>query len=498
MNVPMPFYQLVYLGFLSAAVCSLPERILGGPPYNLKMESNNFQHVLSWQARNDPAVPTSYRVFYRPRRNWDWTTARQCSGTAQLSCDLTEDFKDRSTEYYAFVQSITGTRVFNSSVLRFAPLTQTRLGPPEVNVTSCLNCINVTMKLPTSHYREKGKLLSLIDIYEELDYEITLKSQDREDKRAQEKTTAEVFSTVIEELYPSRNYCVSVVVSASLNKHYSIPSPWKCVLSGSMARPGYHLAAVAGAVCVSLVIGAALKCLHAGGYFLQGKSLPRALESIRRWVYPSWIFPAEEVDSMEVIPREVKPKASGCSGSDSDSEDSDSSALWDHDYTRRGVLGRAPPAPGTPPGQYSENRPCEDSGTPGTASAPPEPRGSEEQDSGLEGEQDTGGEVLSPFPELSCQCPARQSGSACFTINLQSVLLGTLEGSGHGPTAALPAREHEGLWQCDPALEAKDDTGTGHKALGADDFQEWQNSPSEEESDSSESDTEQVTGYMRR
>ncbi|XP_027498952.1 interferon alpha/beta receptor 2 isoform X3 [Corapipo altera] len=369
------------------------------------------------------------------------------------------------------------------------------LGPPEVNVTPCLNCINVTMKLPTSHYRERGKLLSLIDIYEELDYEITLKSQDREDKRAQEKTTEEVFSSVIEELYPSRNYCVSVVVSASLNKH-SIPSPWKCVLAGSMARPGYHLAAVAVAVCVSLVIVAALKCLHAGGYFLLGKSLPHALKSIRRWVYPSWIFPAEEVDSMEVIPREVKPKASG--GSDSDSEDSDSSALWDHDYTRRGVLGRAPPAPGTPPVQYSENGPREDSGTPGTASAPPEPRGSEEHHSDPEGEQDTGGEVLSPFPELSCQCPARQSGSACFTINLQSVLLGTLEGSGHGPAAALPAREHEGLWQCDHALEAKDDPGTGHKALGADDFQEWQNAPSEEESDSSESDTEQVTGYMRR
>ncbi|XP_017694597.1 PREDICTED: uncharacterized protein LOC108509594 [Lepidothrix coronata] len=329
------------------------------------MESNNFQHILSWQARNDPAVPTSYRVFYRPRRNWDWTTARQCSGTAQLSCDLTEDFKD--TEYYVFVQSITGTRVFNSSVLHFAPLTQRNIIVPSID-----------------------------------------------------------------------KYKVKI---SEVQK-----------------------------------------------------------ESIRRWVYPSWIFPAEEVDSMEVIPREVKPKASGGSGSgsDSDSEDSDSSALWDHDYTRRGVLGRAPPAPGTPPVQYSENRPPEDSGTPGTASAAPEPRGSEEHHSDLEGEQDTGGEGPSPLPELSCQCPAGQSGSACFTINLQSVLLGTLEGSGHGPAAALPAQGHEGLWQCDPALEAKDDTGTGHKALGADDFQEWQNSPSEEESDSSESDTEQVTGYMRR
>ncbi|NXS12725.1 INRA2 protein, partial [Neodrepanis coruscans] len=111
------------------------------------------------------------------------------------------------------------------------------LGPPEVNVTSCLSCINVTIKLPSSHFREKEKLLTLIDIYEELDYEITLKSQDGEHKRTREKTTETVFSTVIEELYPNRNYCVSVVVSASLNKN-SLPSAWKCVLTDSVAAPG--------------------------------------------------------------------------------------------------------------------------------------------------------------------------------------------------------------------------------------------------------------------
>ncbi|NWI86547.1 INRA2 protein, partial [Pitta sordida] len=150
------------------------------------------------------------------------------------------------------------------------------LGPPEVNITPCLNCINVTIKLPTSHFREKEKLLSLIDIYQKLEYQITVKSQDGEHKRPREKITKEVFSTVIEELYPNRNYCVSAVVTASLNKH-SIPSAWKCVPADSGARPGYHMVAVAGAVCVSLIIAGALKCMHAGGYFLQDKSLPQAL-----------------------------------------------------------------------------------------------------------------------------------------------------------------------------------------------------------------------------
>ncbi|NWW10396.1 INRA2 protein, partial [Oreocharis arfaki] len=150
------------------------------------------------------------------------------------------------------------------------------LGPPEVNITSCPNCINVTIKLPTSHFREKGKLLSLIDIYEELDYNITLKSLDGEHKRPRQKTTEEVFSTVIEELYPSRNYCVSVEVSASLNRH-STPSPWKCVAADSEARQGYHEVAVAGAVCVALIIAVVLKCVHAAGFILPKISFPKTL-----------------------------------------------------------------------------------------------------------------------------------------------------------------------------------------------------------------------------
>lgn len=52
-----------------------------------------------------------------------------------------------------------------------------------------------------------------------------------------ETTTKETFSTVIGELYPNTNYCVSVTVSASMNKH-STPSAWKCATAGSVAQQG--------------------------------------------------------------------------------------------------------------------------------------------------------------------------------------------------------------------------------------------------------------------
>ncbi|NXP07551.1 INAR2 protein, partial [Thinocorus orbignyianus] len=150
------------------------------------------------------------------------------------------------------------------------------LGPPEVNISSCVNCVNVTIKLPASHLRKDGKLWSLTDIYRELDYDITLKTLDGEDKRQQKKITEEIFSTVIDELHPNRNYCVSVMVAASLNKN-SVPSPWKCITTDSVVQKDYYAAAIAGAICFSLILASALKCMHAGGYILQTSSLPQSL-----------------------------------------------------------------------------------------------------------------------------------------------------------------------------------------------------------------------------
>ncbi|KAM4905767.1 interferon alpha/beta receptor 2 isoform 2-T5 [Sylvia borin] len=487
MDVPMPLSQL--------------GRIVPGLPYNLQMDSQNFQHVLSWQADHDPAVPASYNVLYTDRRRQIWLSAQQCSGTAQLSCELTEEFKDSSTVYALLVQSMGGAQLLNSSVLYFEPFSQTYLGPPEVNITSCPNCINVTIKLPTSHFRKKGKLQSLIDIYEELNYDITLKSQDGEHKRPRQTTTKEVFSTVIEELYPSRNYCVSVAVSASLNKHF-IPSPWKCVTADSEARQGYHEAAVAGAVCVSLVIAAVLKCLHSAGFIFQKISLPQTLACIKKLVYSPWESESEEVASVEIIPTEVKSKARGCRGSASDasdSSDSDSSDVCDHEYTRRGGVGRSSVPQGwasrSSLGQYSVKSSCEHSSSQPGDSPAAEPQ---QLQGRPEGQGDSSSEVLSPFCEGSCDS---QGSRECFTINLRTVLLGTLEEDGHGAAAAPPAQEDAGDWHCAHGLEAKllEDTASVQEAPCSNDFHEWQNSSSSsEESDPSDSDTELVTGYMRR
>ncbi|XP_030332107.1 interferon alpha/beta receptor 2 [Strigops habroptila] len=501
MDVPMHFYQLVFISILSMACRSLPERFLGEPPQNLQMESYNFQHILSWQAKSDPTMPTYYRVLYTDRRSWK--TAKQCSNITQLSCNLTDDFKQVNTQYSALVQSCVGNEEFNSPVLHFVPVTDTFLGPPEVNISSCLNCINVTIKLPTSYLRENEKLLSLIDIYQELDYDITLKTLDGEHKRPREKTTEDVFNTVIEELYPNRNYCVSVMVTASLNKH-SIPSAWKCVTADSVAQQDYHTVVITCAVCFSLMLAGALKCMHAGGYILQNKLLPRTLVFIRRLAYPPWTFESEKIASIEIIYKEVKKKANESSGDVSDEDESDDSdVISNHDYTRRDILNRVPHSSGMPDAsvQYSTNSVCDDSSSQASENPGTDPEDVEEQELGIEEDKVTSRELLNPFSEANCNYSSRPRDSACFTINLKTVLLGTSEENVDSSAALLSSQEDAADWQCTHAVEAKllDDTESVQKPHCHNDSHEWQNSsPSSDESDLSDSDMYPKNEYIRR
>ncbi|XP_054674422.1 interferon alpha/beta receptor 2 [Grus americana] len=487
------FYQLLYISILSAACCSLPDRF-----HDLQMKSCNFQHILSWQAKGDPTVPTYYRVLYTDRRNWQ--TAKQCSYITQLSCNLTDDFKENSTEYSILVQSFIGTEVFNSSILHFVPLTDTFLGPPEVNISSCLNCINVTIKLPTSYFKKNEKLLSLIDIYKELEYVIILKTHDREHKRPHETTTEEIFTTVIEDLYPNRNYCVSVMVTASLNKH-SIPSAWKCIAADSVVQQDYHMVTVTGAVCLSLMLAGALKCMQAGGYILQKKTLPHTLVFIRTLTYSPWTSESEEIASVEIIYKEIKKKANEPIGGVSDEDDSDSDVISNHDYTRRDIISRVPRSSDTPNVfmQYSINSTCDDSRS--QTSENPDAEDFEEHEMDVEEDKDTSSELLNPFSEVNCNYSSSQRNSACFTINIKTVLLATSEENMDSSAALLSSQEEVVDWQCTRAFESKlpDNTESVQKSHCRNGSHEWQNSShSSDESDSSDSDMDLKTEYIRR
>ncbi|XP_010153431.1 PREDICTED: interferon alpha/beta receptor 2-like, partial [Eurypyga helias] len=227
---------------------------------------------------------------------------------------------------------------------------------------------------------------------------------------------------------------------------------------------------------------------------------------IRTLAYPPWIFDSEEIASVEVIYRDVKKKANEFSGGvsdEDDSDDSDSDATSNHGYARRDIIGRVPHSSATPKifMPYSvTNSTRDDSSSQVSENPDTDPEDFEEPEMDIKEGKDTGRELLNPFSEVNCNYSSTRRNSACFTINLKTVQLGASEENVDSSTDLLSSQEDAVDWQCTHVFEAKlDDTESVQKPGCPNGSHEWQHSPrSSDESDSSDSDVDQNTEYIRR
>ncbi|XP_077155514.1 interferon alpha/beta receptor 2-like [Ranitomeya variabilis] len=91
--------------------------VLFQPPTNLRLFSQNFQHVLTWVEPNDEPF-ISYDVSYSKdyRR---FVPAINCLNITIRRCDLTKHFTDIFSEYKPGVQSFTHKRRSNVTVYQF-------------------------------------------------------------------------------------------------------------------------------------------------------------------------------------------------------------------------------------------------------------------------------------------------------------------------------------------------------------------------------------------
>ncbi|GAB0178172.1 hypothetical protein GRJ2_000282500 [Grus japonensis] len=222
---------------------------------------------------------------------------------------------------------------------------------------------------------------------------------------------------------------------------------------------------------------------------------------IRTLTYSPWTSESEEIASVEIIYKEIKKKANEPIGGVSDEDDSDSDVISNHDYTRRDIISRVPRSSDTPNVfvQYSINSTCDDSRS--QTSENPDAEDFEEHEMDVEEDKDTSSELLNPFSEVNCNYSSSQRNSACFTINLKTVLLATSEENMDSSAALLSSQEEVVDWQCTRAFESKlpDNTESVQKSHCRNGSHEWQNSShSSDESDSSDSDMDLKTEYIRR
>nr|AXE71845.1 CRFB3b [Acipenser dabryanus] len=212
---------MCFLHLVPIASCKFPA------PVNVTLSSHDFQHILRWE----PGPGTPERVQYRVRYNSiKWFLMKSCLNvTSTRECDLTVVFDDVNEHYATQVQAFNETQHsdWTSMSSTFKPLSDTVLGPPEVSVSGCGDCLSLQIKPP----RGKGKK-TLLTLYHQFDYSIGV--QNMKDGRKFSEQLEKWKGTVnhsIKLLEPGTEYCVTVrMYRAGLNMN-SKPCEPQCAFT---------------------------------------------------------------------------------------------------------------------------------------------------------------------------------------------------------------------------------------------------------------------------
>ncbi|XP_073440824.1 uncharacterized protein [Dendrobates tinctorius] len=255
------------------------------PPTNLRLFSQNFQHILTWVEPNDEPF-ISYDVSYSKdyRRV---VPAINCSNITIRRCDLTKHFTDIFSEYKPGVQSFTHKKRSNLTFYQFRlnPKINTTVGPPIVDVAACDSCLDLSIRPPISYLwseKEQRNVTMLgPDVFAKMDYLIHFVPP--LDVPIKRRTSKEHYTTQISSLLPNTNYCVSVVITGIMN-YKQVPSPMKCVVTKGAQGKGdtriYYIAVTAVIFAIGLMM--ILCALDKAGYISRKKMLtPNALKSLQ-------------------------------------------------------------------------------------------------------------------------------------------------------------------------------------------------------------------------
>ncbi|XP_067458960.1 interferon alpha/beta receptor 2-like isoform X1 [Thunnus thynnus] len=255
-------------------------------PSNVSISSFNMEHTLSFLPGPETPPDTHFTVqilnprysvnrMYRGKeKKSTWKEVASCSElTAGQTCDLTRAFQEPFDHYYARVQAFTPTQKSDWKISRqFQPLSDTVMGPLDVSVSGCGNCLLVQVSLPKSKGLQQHEQFQ--SFYRVIDFNV---QRTRDGVQFKLKLPYKE-ENMITYLQPGVEYCVTVSVSSPFNSN-SVPSKPFCAFTSPPPRNLlYMVYGLLGAFCVLgfLLMGLVV---HGGrlSYQLLGQRIPRSL-----------------------------------------------------------------------------------------------------------------------------------------------------------------------------------------------------------------------------
>ncbi|XP_015713913.1 interleukin-20 receptor subunit alpha [Coturnix japonica] len=201
--------------------CSLPN------PRNVHFESTNLKNVLHWLAPEGIGDGVLYNVKYSIYGDGKWIRKPECRNINRTWCDLSSETADHEEQYYASVKAFLNGRCSNwIETERFNPLTETKIGPPMVNVSSTEKSISITLTVPEKWRSPGEKSISLLQVYPGLQYNVSVLK-----KKTKKRWFFSISNStlVVPWLEPGTAYCVSAQIHVTTPLLHSGFSKEHCI-----------------------------------------------------------------------------------------------------------------------------------------------------------------------------------------------------------------------------------------------------------------------------
>ncbi|XP_070831844.1 interferon alpha/beta receptor 2-like isoform X2 [Chaetodon trifascialis] len=228
-------------------------------PSNVSISSFNMEHTLSFLPGPETPSSTRFKVEVLRFRKKSWREVADCSKlTAGQTCNLTRAIRDPFDYYQARVRAFAANRTSNWTVSeQFQPLSDTVLGPPDVSVSGCGNCLLLHLRVPPI----RG-LQQLQDFHGELVFHVR-RTRDGAQFGLNLQYEEEIVITYLE---PGVEYCVTVAVKTLFNSHSVTSKPHCAFTSPPPSSSLYVVYGLLGAFSALgfLLLGLVVYCIQLG------------------------------------------------------------------------------------------------------------------------------------------------------------------------------------------------------------------------------------------
>ncbi|KAJ7411698.1 interleukin-20 receptor subunit alpha isoform X1 [Willisornis vidua] len=205
-------YKKVYENGAGSDLKSVPLSL--GRIRNVRFESINMKNVLHWSAPEGTGNGVLYKVKYSVYGVGKWIRKPECRNINRTWCDLSSETSDYEEQYYASVKAFLNG-MFSDWVetTRFNPLTDTKIDPPIVSVSSTDKSISIILTAPEKWKRSpEEESMSLLQVYPGLQYNVSVLN-----KKTKKRWFFSIsnHTLVVPWLEPGTAYCVSAQIHVS-------------------------------------------------------------------------------------------------------------------------------------------------------------------------------------------------------------------------------------------------------------------------------------------